>query len=135
LGLKMGYVLTEEKNPKHFISWGCGVQSTTLCVMSALGDIKKVDHIITADTGWERSVTYNIRDWYIDWLRKHGLSVHIGGRDGADAEGAGQLLLLVGVDLDQLEALLLAQRAGRRDFNLIPHLRFVLFVMRVQPGG
>lgn len=73
----MSYNLSEEKNPKYFISWGCGVQSTTLCVMSALGDIKKIDYVITADTGWERSVTYQVRDWYIHWLQEHNISVHI----------------------------------------------------------
>lgn len=63
------YKLTECKDPKYFISWGCGVQSTALSVMSALGKIKKVDAIITADTGWERQITYEIRNWYLEWLK------------------------------------------------------------------
>jgi hypothetical protein len=65
------------ENPYVFISWGCGVQSTTLCVMSALGMIPKVDAIITSDTGWEHSYTYKIRDWYIKWLREREIKVEI----------------------------------------------------------
>jgi len=53
------------------------VQSTTLAVMSALGDLEPLDVIITADTQNERAATYEIRDWYIDWLTKKGLSVEI----------------------------------------------------------
>ena len=40
-----------------FISWGGGVQSTTMAVMSALGDLEPVDAVIFADTGWEREAT------------------------------------------------------------------------------
>ena len=59
------------------LSWGCGLQSTTLATMSALGEIEPLDAILTADTGWERQVTYDIRDWYVDWLRKHAPHIHI----------------------------------------------------------
>jgi hypothetical protein len=59
------------------ISWGCGVQSTTLAVMSALGDLEPVDLIITADPGWERQGTYKARDFYVNWLREHGQNVEV----------------------------------------------------------
>ena len=59
------------------ISWGCGVQSTTLAVMSALGELPKVDAVINADTGWERQATYEARDFYATWLRERGLRVEI----------------------------------------------------------
>jgi hypothetical protein len=70
------------------LSWGCGTPSTTLGVMSAMGDLEKLDAIIHADTGWERRATIEMRDWYADWFRDHGIPVHIvsGGdvrRDGA----------------------------------------------------
>lgn len=64
-------------NPMYFISWGQGLQSTTLGVMSVFGDIKKVDSIIAADTMWEHSYTYKIRDWYINWFIEHGMRVDI----------------------------------------------------------
>lgn len=61
----------------RFLSWGCGVQSTTLGAMSALGELETVDAIITSDTGWERRRTYEIRDWYTEWFRMHGVQVEI----------------------------------------------------------
>lgn len=63
--------------PYRVLSWGCGLQSTTLAVMSALGEIDQLDAVLTADTGWERQVTYEIRDWYIDWLRERGMHVEV----------------------------------------------------------
>lgn len=63
--------------PIRVISWGMGVQSTTLCVMSALGDIPPVDYIFSADTQWEKQKTYVMRDWYIRWLQEHGQAVEI----------------------------------------------------------
>ena len=59
------------------LSWGCGVQSTAMAVMSELGDLEPVDIVITADTGWERKATYEARDFYADWLRNHGVNVEI----------------------------------------------------------
>ena len=59
------------------LSWGCGVQSTTLAVMSALGNLGPLDVVITADTGWERRATYEARDFYAAWLRERGVRVEI----------------------------------------------------------
>lgn len=61
--------------PLQTISWGCGVQSTTLAVMSALGYLPKIDLVITADTQWERAATYAIKEFYTDWLQRHGIAV------------------------------------------------------------
>lgn len=60
------------------LSWGCGIQSTALAVMSALGDydLPKLDAAIFADTGWERQVTYDIRDWYGEWLEERGIKTY-----------------------------------------------------------
>jgi len=59
------------------LSWGCGVQSTTLAVMSALGELEHLDVVITADTGWERAATYKSRGFYSAWLRERGIRVEI----------------------------------------------------------
>jgi hypothetical protein len=64
-------------DPFRVLSWGCGLQSTTLAAMSALGEIDCLDAILTADTGWERQVTYQMRDWYIEWLRGRGMRVEV----------------------------------------------------------
>jgi hypothetical protein len=65
------------KKPLLSLSWGCGVQSTALAVMSALGDLPMLDVVITADTGWERKATYDVRDYYTGWLEKRGIPVHV----------------------------------------------------------
>jgi hypothetical protein len=59
----------------RFIAWGGGVQSTTLAVMSALGDLPRVDAVIFADTGWEFSGTYQAVAFYTEFLTRHGLRV------------------------------------------------------------
>lgn len=61
----------------RILSWGCGVQSTTLAAMSALGEIEPLDVILTSDLGWERRRTVEVRDWYVDWLRERGLYVEV----------------------------------------------------------
>ena len=70
------------------LSWGCGVQSTTLAVMSALGDLPKLDAIINADTGWERALTYEMRDFYTDWLRAREVRVEIVSAGNVRDDGA-----------------------------------------------
>lgn len=46
------------------LSLGAGVQSSTLALMSAAGELDKVDCAIFADTQWEPASTYA----YLDWL-------------------------------------------------------------------
>lgn len=63
--------------PFRVLSWGCGVQSTTLGELSARGDLPRLDLIVTADTGWERRATYDARDFYITRWREMGLTVDV----------------------------------------------------------
>ena len=65
------------KTVTRFLSWGCGVQSTTLGEMSAQGILEPLDTVITADTGWERQATYDMRDFYAERWHKMGLRVEI----------------------------------------------------------
>ena len=52
---------------KHIISLGAGVQSSTMALMAAHGEITPMpDAAIFADTGWESSEVY---EW-LDWLKK-----------------------------------------------------------------
>lgn len=46
------------------LSLGAGVQSSVLALMSARGDLPRVDYAIFADTGWEPQAVY---DW-LSWL-------------------------------------------------------------------
>ena len=68
--------------PFRVLSWGCGAPSTTLGVLSALGELEPLDLIITSDTGWERQATYDARDWYAAWFRERGIRVEL--IDGGD---------------------------------------------------
>ena len=61
---------------KRFLSWGCGLQSTVIGEMSARGDLPECT-VIHSDTGWERQITIQMRDFYAARWRKMGLDVHI----------------------------------------------------------
>lgn len=63
--------------PFRVIAWGRGIPSTTMAVMSALGDLEHVDAVLHCDPGWEHSGTYEIGDWYSTWLKKHGIYTEI----------------------------------------------------------
>jgi hypothetical protein len=43
---------------QRYLSLGAGVQSTTIAIMSARGDLPRVDRAIFADTGWEPAGVY-----------------------------------------------------------------------------
>jgi hypothetical protein len=58
-------------------SWGAGVQSTTMIEMSIAGILPSLDVVINADPGWERSATYQIRQWYAHRWHRMGLAVEI----------------------------------------------------------
>lgn len=51
---------------KRFLSLGAGVQSSTLALMIAHGEIEPVDSAIFADTGWEPPKVY---EW-LGWLER-----------------------------------------------------------------
>lgn len=57
------------------ISLGWGVQSMTLAVMAALGDIEPVDYAIHSDTTHEAQGTYDYATRWIDWLNDRGVKV------------------------------------------------------------
>ena len=48
------------------LSLGAGVQSTTLLLMACKGEVEKPEVAIFADTGWERTETYQ----HLNWLRQ-----------------------------------------------------------------
>ena len=65
----------------RILSLGAGVQSTTLALMSARGDLPAVDYAIFADTGWEPEAVYK----HLAWLETQlPFPVLRGARPGAD---------------------------------------------------
>jgi hypothetical protein len=73
---------------KRVLSWGLGLQSTTLGVLSALGQLPPLDLIITADPGWERERTYKILDYYKPYFEDAGIPVVILDTGNVKKEGA-----------------------------------------------
>lgn len=63
-------------------SLGCGRQSSTIFLMSCLGELPKLDHAIFADTGDETADVYEYRDFLADMGRQHGVEVHTVSRQG-----------------------------------------------------
>ena len=64
------------------LSWGVGLQSTTLLEMSLSGDLPKLDVAIFSDTGFEYKESYSIFEFYASRARKAGIEVvKIGGQN------------------------------------------------------
>lgn len=62
---------------KEVLSFGAGVQSTTLLVMSCLGKLPKLDHVIFADTQWEPAAVYDHLEWCKDFAARHGITIDV----------------------------------------------------------
>lgn len=59
------------------LSLGGGTQSCALALMSARGDLERVDHVIFADTQGELPETYAYIDWLAGELRVAEIPLHI----------------------------------------------------------
>ncbi len=66
------------------ISLGWGVQSFTLAAMVALGELPPVDGAVHADTGHERSATYDFARRKSGWLEERGVRVATVSADNTD---------------------------------------------------
>jgi hypothetical protein len=56
-------VMGADKKATRFLSLGAGVQSSTLALMIAKGEVPMVEAAIFADTQWEPAAVYNWLDW------------------------------------------------------------------------
>lgn len=57
------------------LSFGAGVQSTTLLLMACKGILPKPDYIVFADTGWEPQEVYKHLEWCKTIAEKHGMKI------------------------------------------------------------
>lgn len=62
---------------KNILSFGAGVQSTTLLLMSCVGVLPKLDHVIFADTQWEPAAVYAHLEWCKEFADKHGIEIAV----------------------------------------------------------
>jgi hypothetical protein len=53
------------------LSLGMGVQSTALYLMSALGELPRIDYAVFSDTGREKSGTLRYLEWLLKWRAEH----------------------------------------------------------------
>jgi len=60
---------------KQILSFGAGVQSTALLLMSCRGLLPKIDVAIFADVGWEPEAVYQHLEWCKVEAAKHGIEV------------------------------------------------------------
>lgn len=74
---------------QRVLSLGAGVQSSTLALMAARGDLPRVDYAVFADTGWEPQAVYDWLAWLETQLPFEVVRVK---RDGLDL---GELALAV----------------------------------------
>lgn len=58
------------------LSLGAGVQSTTLLLMSCLGELPLLDAAVFADTQWEPAAVYKHLEWLTAYAAKAGIPVH-----------------------------------------------------------
>lgn len=64
-------------NVKNVLSFGAGVQSTTVLLMSCEGLLPKLDHVIFADTQWEPSAVYRHLEWCHGFAASHGITIDV----------------------------------------------------------
>ena len=60
----------------RILSLGAGVQSTTVLLMSCVGELDKLDAAVFADTGWEPRAVYEHLTWLEGEARKAGIPVY-----------------------------------------------------------
>jgi hypothetical protein len=61
----------------RILSLGAGVQSTAVAVMSAVGELPKIDHAIFADTQWEPAAVYAHFKLLKPFLESRDIQVHV----------------------------------------------------------
>jgi hypothetical protein len=67
----------DDKTPLRVLSFGAGVQSSTLLRMALAGDIPPVDHVIFADTGWEPAAVYDHMNAMRELVEAAGVGFHV----------------------------------------------------------
>lgn len=61
----------------RILSFGCGVQSSTIVWMSIRGDLPHIDHAVFADTGDEPAEVMRYLDYIAPHMERNGINLHI----------------------------------------------------------
>jgi hypothetical protein len=115
----------------RILSWGVGLQSTTLLEMSVEGVIPKLDAAIFADTGFEHEYTHAIYNFYAPRALEAGIEViKIGGQNIlGDSYKKVSLPLFVGKTGRQII------RKCTRDYKIRPVHRIIRDLLGVNRRG
>lgn len=62
---------------KEVLSFGAGVQSTTLLLMSCVGELPQLDHVVFADPQWEPAAVYRHLEWCQRFAERHGITIEV----------------------------------------------------------
>lgn len=62
---------------KNILSLGAGVQSSTVLLMSCVGELPKLDACVFADTGWEPKAVYDQLEWLTKFAGEHGIPIDV----------------------------------------------------------
>lgn len=118
------------------LSLGAGIQSSTILLMSAKGELPKLDAAIFSDTGWEPKEVYDHLEWLKPIAKKAGIPLHVvsngnirdisvtGFADGK--EGLGQRYATMPLHIlndDNSEGII--RRQCTSEFKVVPIERFI----------
>lgn len=59
------------------LSLGAGVQSSTVFMMSCVGELPRLDYAVFADTGWEPRAVYEWLQWLQEQSAKYGIPIAV----------------------------------------------------------
>lgn len=91
----------------RILSLGWGVQSFTLAVMAALGEIESVDYAIHADTTHESLLTYQFAEKWTPWLNERGVKIETMKAQNANViNGRGDVLIPAFVDAENMRGII-----------------------------
>lgn len=67
---------------KKILSLGMGVQSSTIALMSLVGELPPLDAVIFADSQWESKATYDYARWLILHCEERGMRITVTRKPG-----------------------------------------------------
>lgn len=137
LGTAVPGEVTNKSTPLHlrYLSFGAGVQSTALLVMSALGlrGCPKADFAVFSDTQDEPAYVYEHLARMQAWGEAHGLPVHVTTRGRLSEVSGGRFLVPIFVEGTDGRASM-TWRKCTHEYKLQPIIQFVRRRLGILPG-
>src|SRR5437762_8827748 len=108
---------------RKIVSYGGGTNSTAMLIhLAKIADVP--DHILFADTGGEKQLTYNYINYFNEWLIKHNLPlievVRYKTKDGNEISLEDDIL-----NNQTLPAIAFGWKTCSQKFKILPQERFI----------